>query len=142
MMGNPFASRNAARANRVRGIALLDALLAVTIFSLAVSGLATWLNKISENSNQFAKERLIQHGLTAILSEARERKLNDMSFESRDEELGVSYRVVHEPVDLTTTDGDSLEDMYLLKAVAEYAEGPNVMVREAEMFIYKPEEDR
>lgn len=125
-----------------RGIALLDALLAVTIFSLAVSGLATWLNKISENSNQFAKERLVQHGLTAVLSEARERDLSDMSFESRDEELGVSYRVYYEPVDLTMTDGDSLEDMYLLKAVAEYPQGPNMMVRESEMFIYKPEDDR
>ena len=122
-----------------RGIALLDALLAVTIFSLAVSGLATWLNQISENSNQFAKERLVQHGLTAILSEARERDLNDMSFESRDEELGVTYRVSHEPVDLTMTDGDSLEDMYVLTAVAEYEQGPNVMVREAEMYIYKPD---
>ena len=139
MMRILFASqKNGDRAKRARGIALLDALLAVTIFSLAVSGLATWLNKISENSNQFAKERLVQHGLTAILSESRERDLNDMSFESRDEELGVTYRVSYEPVDLTMTDGDSLEDMYVLTAVAEYSEGPNLMVREAEMFIYKP----
>ena len=131
-----------AKTNRTSGIALLDALLAVTIFSLAVSGLATWLNKISENSNQFAKARLVQHGLTAILSEARERDLNDMSFETRDEALGVTYRVSYEPVELTMTDGDSLEDMYVLKAVAEYVEGANVMQREAEMFIYKSEDDR
>jgi Tfp pilus assembly protein PilV len=130
------------RRGRWRGIALLDALLAVTIFSLAVSGLATWLNKISENSNQFAKERLIQHGLTAILSEARERGVNDMNFESRDEDLGVTYRTSAEPVDLTTTDGDSLEDMYVLKAVAEYTEGSYQVSREVEMFVYKPEENR
>lgn len=126
----------------VCGIALLDALLAVAIFSLAVTGLATWLNKISDNSNQFAKDRLIQHGLTAILSEARERGLNDMSFESRDEALGVTYRTTTETVDLTTTDGNSLEDMYLLKAVAEFSEGSLVLTREVEMFVYIPEDDR
>jgi type II secretory pathway component PulK len=134
-----FAHRRQA-IRRQRGIALLDALLAVFVFALAVTGLATWLRQIGENSNQLAMDRLVQHGLSGILAEARQRPYADMRFEFRDDLLDVVYRTEIEPVALTTTDGDTLEDMYLLKATAEYAEGSLELTRSAEVYLYKPQE--
>lgn len=127
--------------SRLRGIALLDALLAVFVFSLAVTGIVIWLGQISDNSNQLAKERLVQHGLNGILAEAKVRPLADMNFERNDELLGVTYRTSVEPIGLTTTDGQTLDDMYVLRATADYAEGALGLTRSAEIFVYKPEDE-
>ena len=125
-----------------RGIALLDALLAVFVFAMAVTSLANWLAQIGNNSNMLAREKLIQHGLAGVMAEARERSLSDMSFEYYDEELDVRYRTVVEPLDLTTSEGDSLDDMHLLQVIAEYSEGAEVVTTSAEIYVYKPEDDR
>lgn len=124
-----------------RGIALLDALLAVFVFALAVTGIATWLGQIADNSNQMAKERLVQHGMTGILAEAKQRPLTDMNFERRDDLLEVTYRTAIEPVQLTTTEGETLEDMYVLTVTANYSEGRLEFNRSAEVFIHKPEDE-
>lgn len=133
--------RHLRRRRAERGIALLDALLAVFVFALAVTGIATWLGQIADNSNQMAKERLVQHGLTGILAEAKQRPLTEMNFERRDDLLEVTYRTATEPVQLTTTEGETLEDMYVLRVTADYTEGAHQFTRVAEVFIYKPEDE-
>ena len=122
-----------------RGIALLDALLAVFVFALAVTGIVTWMGQIGDNSNSLGKERLVQHGLSGILAEAKVRDLADMNFEYNDQLLGVVYRTSVEPVQLTTTEGETREDMYVLRATADYAEGALGLTRAAEIYVYKPE---
>ncbi len=129
------------KSKKQRGIALLDALLAVFIFSLAVTGIVTWMGQIGDNSNLLGKERLVQQGLSGILSEAKVRDLADMNFEFNDQLLGVVYRTTVEPVQLTTTEGETLEDMYVLRATADYAEGALGLTRAAEIYVYKPGDD-
>ena len=128
------------RSTRQRGIALLDALLAVFVFSLAVTGIITWMGQIGDNSNLLGKERLVQQGLSAILAEAKVRDLADMNFEYNDQLLGVVYRTSVEAVQLTTTEGETLEDMYVLRATADYEEGSLGLTRAAEIYVYKPED--
>ena len=128
------------RSKRQRGIALLDALLAVFVFSLAVTGIITWMGQIGDNSNLLGKERLVQQGLSAILAEAKVRDLADMNFEYNDQLLGVVYRTSVEAVQLTTTEGETLEDMYVLRATADYEEGSLGLTRAAEIYVYKPED--
>lgn len=123
-----------------RGIALLDALLAVFVFALAVTGLVTWMSQIGDNSNLLGKERLVQQGLSGILAEAKVRDLADMNFEFNDQLLGVVYRTSVEPAQLTTTEGKTLENMYVLRATADYAEGALGLTRAAEIYVYKPED--
>ena len=137
-----IASHQGHAKQRQGGIALLDALLAVFVFALAVTGLATWLGQIGDHSNLLAKERLVQHGLSGILAEAKQRPLADMNFERRDDLLEVTYRTSVEPIDLTTTEGDSLENMYVLTATAEYGEGAFDLTRRAEIYVHVPEENR
>lgn len=127
------------KSKKPRGIALLDALLAVFVFALAVTGLVTWMGQIGDNSNSLGKERLVQQGLSGILAEAKVRDLADMNFEFNDQLLGVVYRTSVEPVQLTTTEGESLKDMYVLRATADYAEGALGLTRAAEIYVYKPE---
>jgi len=133
-----FGYRHGSR--KQRGIALLDALLAVFVFALAVTGIVTWMGQIGDNSNSLGKERLVQQGLSGILAEAKVRDLADMNFEYNDQLLGVVYRTSVEPVQLTTTEGETLEDMYVLRATADYAEGALGLTRAAEIYVYKPED--
>lgn len=123
------------------GYVLMEVLVALTIFSLAVVGMTRALNTTVDVSNQFAFDSAVRLGLEAILTESRNRDLEAMVMEVQDENLGVTYRTEVEGLILENTDGAALTDLYVLRATASWERG-NLQDQEvAEIWIYRPEGD-
>ena len=127
---------------RVRGYALLDVILAVTVFAFWGVGLITLLQKISDTSNSYSRDRLIQYQLESLLTEMKHRPIDEMVVERYDEALDVTFATTLEPANLANNDGEALEDLYELVASATFTDSGGEQTETARLTIYQPEEDR
>ena len=128
--------------SRVRGYALLDVILAVTVFAFWGVGLITLLQKISDTSNSYSRDRLIQYQLESLLTEMKHRPIDEMVVERYDEALEVTFATILEPSTLANIDGEALEDLYDLVATATFTDSGGEQTETARLTIYQPEEDR
>ncbi len=122
-----------------RGYALLDIALALTIFAFAVTGMIVLMQKISETSGAYARDRLIQQAMDSFIKETKLKPVRDMTSEYYDETLDITLKAEVNTVDLANADGDSLEDLYLLKVTAEFEDAGGTQIEEAELYVYQPE---
>ncbi len=130
------------RPRRARGgYALLDVIIAVTVFSFWGVGLITLLQKVSDTSNSYSRDRLIQYQLESLLTEMKHRPVQEMNSERRDEALDVTFRTTVAPLNLTNIAGETLEDLYEVTATATFNDSGGEQVETARLTIYQPEED-
>ncbi len=125
-----------------RGYALLDVILAVTVFAFWGAGLVTLLQKISDTSNSYSRDRLIQYQLESLLTEMKHRPVEEMNTERLDEDLDVTFRTSVEALNLANIDGEALEDLYEITATATFTDSGGEQVETARLTIHQPEEDR
>lgn len=128
-------------APRSGGYALLDAILAVTVFAFWGAGLVALLQKVSDTSNSYARDRLIQYQLESLLTEMKHRPVEEMTVERFDEAMDVTFRTTVEPLSLANVDGDALEDLYQLTATATFMDSGGEQVETARIFIHQPQEE-
>ena len=119
---------------------LLDVVLAVTVFAIAVTGILVAISSITETSKYYAMDMQVQYGMDAMLVEARHRPVEEMAFERNDEDLGVLYRTEIEPLNQVNSEGDALEDLYVLKVSAVLQYGGEDETDSAEVIVYRPQE--
>lgn len=125
---------------RSYGYALLDVILAVTVFAFWGAGLVTLLQRISETSNNYSHDRLIQYQLESILTEMKHRPVEEMTSERLDEALDVTFRTTVEPLNLANVGGEALEDLYQLTATATWMDAGGEQVETARIYIHQPQE--
>jgi type II secretory pathway pseudopilin PulG len=102
-----------------RGYILLELVIALTIFSIAVLGLARSLSTALEVANSLNKDNAIRIGLRSFLEEARRKKTTaEMAMTAADDRLGCTYSSVIEEAGLQNSDGRNLADLYKLTATA------------------------
>lgn len=130
------------RAGSPRGYALLDVILAVTVFAFWGVGLITLLQKISDTSNSYSRDRLIQYQLESLLTEMKHLPVDEMATERYDEALDVTFTTVVETLNLANLEGETLEDLYELTATATFNDSGGEQTESARLTIYQPEEDR
>ena len=121
-----------------RGYILFEMVLAITIFSLAVLGLARSLDQALTAANMLRRDQIIRIGMRSFLEEIRRKPLTDMSTSMMDTTYGVTYTSVTEPVTLRTTSGTNLTDIYNLtiKATSSFNEVPEEAT--LSVYVYKP----
>ncbi|MEO0445926.1 MAG: hypothetical protein AAF191_07610 [Verrucomicrobiota bacterium] len=124
-----------------KGYLLLEVILAVTIFALSFVGLMRVLQLSQRTATEFAWDTHLQFGLEAILAEASVRPPDDMQMENQDDVLGIVYRTVAEPLEFSASTGNSLDDLYRLRAIATFDRGRGPETQEAERWLYRPEEE-
>lgn len=123
------------------GYLLFEVIIAVTIFSLSFVGLMRVLKQSQDAASQFAFEAHVRYGLEAILTEVRNRPIEEMVQEQTDALLGVVYHTEVEPLALSNQDGTPLSNLYLLRAKATYQHGGKTEEDVAEIWIYRPEQE-
>ncbi len=123
-----------------RAYALLDVVLAVALFAITVTGLMGVMQRVSETSSGFARDRLIQQHLEGLLSERRKVGVDAMTTEVFDELSNVTYRTYVEPFEVNNGEGNELTDLYKLTAEATYLDDGGEQVEKAELIIYKEPE--
>lgn len=117
---------------------LLDVVLAVTVFAIAVTGILVAVNRITETSKFYARDMQVQYGMDAMLVEARHRPVEEMAFERDDSDLGVLYRTEVEPLNQVNSEGEALEGLYRLKVSAMFQFGNEDETDTAEVIVYLP----
>lgn len=139
--GVPCASILALRAlpSALRpGYILLELIIALAIFAIGVLGLARSLNSSMEVANILNKDQRVRIGMRSFLEEIRRKPLNEMSVSTTDALLGVTYTSSAEPVALTMTRGNTMQDMYNLKIIASYVVGSEQREESVDVYVYKP----
>lgn len=122
------------------GYILLELIIALTIFAIGVLGLARSLNASMEVANILNKDQRVRIGMRSFLEEIRRKPLNEMSVSVTDAVLDVTYTSTAEPVALTMTRGNTMQDLYNLKIIANYAVGSEQREESVSVYVYKPAE--
>ena len=131
--------RNPTSPSLQNGYALLDVVLAVALFAITATGLMQVMQRVSETSSGFARDRLVQTQLEGLLAERRKMGIEEMTTEVLDELTNVTYRTYVEPLQLDNGEGKELSDLYKLTAEATYLDEGGEQVEKAELIIYQPE---
>ncbi len=104
---------------RRQGYILLELVIALTIFAIAVLGLARSLNTALEVANALNRENAIRIGLRSFLEEARRKQTTaEMAMTATDERLGCTYTSTIDEAGLQNSEGKNLADLYKLTAQA------------------------
>jgi Tfp pilus assembly protein PilV len=120
------------------GYILLELIIALSIFSIGVLGLARTLNSSMEVANILNKDQRVRIGMRSFLEEIRRKPLNETRASITDAASGVTYSSTAEPVSLTMTNGNTMRDLYNLKIVATYSAGNEQREESVDVYVYKP----
>jgi hypothetical protein len=121
-----------------KGYLLLELILALIIFSIAVVGLARSANMGVKTVGMLSRENDIRLGLDSFLEEVRRKPVAEMKQTVPDERLGVTYQSTVDELTLKNVSGTVLKDLYKLR-VAAIVEGENEEDAIAvEVWVYKP----
>ena len=131
--------RNPTASSLQKGYALLDVVLAVALFAITATGLMKVMQRVSETSSGFARDRLVQTQLEGLLAERRMVGIEEMTTEVFDELTNVTYRTYVEPLSVDNGEGKELSDLYKLTAEATYLDEGGEQVEKAELILYQPD---
>ncbi|OAI58135.1 hypothetical protein AYO49_00015 [Verrucomicrobiaceae bacterium SCGC AG-212-N21] len=120
------------------GYLLLELILALALFSLAVTGLVRSLQMGIQTAAILSRENDIRVGLRSFLEEVRRKPLNEMSQTLADERLGVTYQSEVEELSIQGRNGNVLRDLHRITAFAVYQIGAEERKESVEMWVYKP----
>lgn len=134
----PELSRQSLSPFSRRGYILMEMIIALTIFAIGVLGLAKSLNTSVEIANILNKDQRVRIGMRSFLEEIRRKPLAEMSATYTDVTTGITYTSAVERITLTTTRGDTLNDLYNLKVVATYVAGGQQREESVDVYVYKP----
>lgn len=124
---------------RSQGYILLELVIALTMFSFAVLGLAQSLSSALEVANSLNRENAIRIGLRSFLEEARHKPTTgEMAMSAADERLGCTYACIIDPAGLTNRDGRNLSDLYKLTATASFQIGAEAQQESVTVYVYQP----
>lgn len=126
------------RTRRVGGYILMEMIIALTIFAIGVLGLAKSLNTSVEIANILNKDQRVRIGMRSFLEEIRRKPLAEMTATYTDVTTGITYTSAMERLALTTTRGETLNDLYNLKIVATYVAGGEQREESVDVYVYKP----
>lgn len=117
---------------------LLELVLALTIFAIAVLGLAKALSQSMEVANLLRRDQIIRIGMRNFLEEVRRKPLTEMSTSTTETTYGVTYTSTTEPVSLKTTSGTMLSDIYNLTIKASSSFNGEAQEDSLSVYVYKP----
>ncbi|WP_395738667.1 prepilin-type N-terminal cleavage/methylation domain-containing protein [Prosthecobacter sp.] len=126
------------RPRRSAGYILLELVLALTIFSIAVLGLAKCLNQALETANLLRRDQIIRIGMRNFFEELRNKPLAKMSTTFTDTTYGITYTSTTEALSLKTTSGGVLSDMYKLSIHATSSFDGVEQEDKLDVYVYKP----
>ncbi len=121
-----------------RGYILFELVLALTIFSISVLGLAKSLNQALETANLLRRDQIIRIGMRNFFEEVRNKPLAQMTTTKTDTTFGITYSSTTEALSLKTTNGGVLNDMYKLTIHATSSFDGVPEEDTLTVYVYKP----
>lgn len=122
-----------------RGYVLLEIIIALTVFAVAVTGLASVLHSSLDASNLLRRQASVRRGLEAILVEAKTKtKREEMTLSYRDEGLGLEFKSEVEEIKWNNRRGLPVKGLFKLRAVATDLRASRQLHDTAEIYVYRP----
>jgi prepilin-type N-terminal cleavage/methylation domain-containing protein len=122
-----------------RGYVLLEIIIALTVFAVVVTGLASVLHSSLDAANLLRRQASVRRGLEALLIEAQQKpRREEMLISFKDEALGIEYRSELEELKWVNRRGKPVKGMYILRAVATDLRAANPVHDAAELYVYRP----
>jgi len=118
-----------------KGFLLLEIMLALIIFAIAVVGLTRAMNAGIEAQQHFLRDDIVRRGIQARLDEIRMLPGDDIELTTEDEIHGITYEAEINPLDLEN--GPDLDGMYVCKVSARYQRGEVEEVTVGEVYFYR-----
>jgi len=126
-----------------RGYILLELIIALTIFAIAVVGLAKSLNTTLEVGNIMNRDYAVRIGLQSFVEEVKRKAISDMATTATDERLGATYTSTVDSLSLTVPrSGAQLSDCYRLTATAVYTVGSEQRDETIELWLYQTQAEQ
>lgn len=125
------------------GYILLELIIALTIFAIAVVGLAKSLNTTLEVGNIMNRDYAVRIGLQSFVEEVKRKAISDMATTATDERLGATYTSTVDSLSLTVPrSGAQLADCYRLTATAVYTVGSEQRDETIELWLYQTQAEQ
>lgn len=119
------------------GYVLLELILSLIIFSIAVMSLARTLQMAIQTSSVLNRENDIRMGLRSFLEEVRRKPLAELAQTYTDQRLGVTYNSTAEPLTLKDRNGTVLSDLYTLRVAVTFDVGAEQREEALDIYVYK-----
>ncbi len=126
------------------GFVLLEIVIALTIFSVAVLGLAQCLKDVFAAANKVNRAQAVRFSLRSFLEEVRRKPVSDMETSSTDDRLKVTFNSTVKPFPAeysTGTSSTQLTDLYLLTAVASYTANGVPQTESVRVIIFQNQQE-
>lgn len=123
---------------------LLEVMLALMVFSMAVVALVGAINGIGNASTESRVYREVESRLESLMTELSRMPPDpavsegERITEKNIRENGVEYRIKKAPVEITNKDGRVLPEMFTVKVVARWKDGGHIEEMSAETIAYPP----
>lgn len=121
---------------RRNGFTLLETLLALMVFSMAVVALVEAVHQLGANALLRRHEAAVQERMRSLLVEHTRRP--DATEEVKLQEGEVSYTVTHTPLELQDRDGQPVTGLFEVRVTADWMEGREPQQATAETWVYPP----
>lgn len=122
------------------GYILFELIIALSIFSIGVLGLARTLNASMEVAQILNKEQRLRIAMRSMIEELRRKPLNEMATTLTDNQLEATFTSSVDPVSLKMTRGNLMSDLYNLRIIANYQLGNESREESVEVYVYKPQQ--
>ena len=127
--------------HRSSAFTLLEVLLALLVFSIAVVALVEVINTMGRAMIEARRNREITARLESLMLETTRKPRPQESpggrgFESTTRVDGVEYHLKMAPVEMTNADGEPLPDLHTVRATARWKEGGQDQEMSAETLLY------
>ena len=121
------------------GFVLLEMIIAMTIFAIVVTGLASVLHSSLDAANALRRQAAIRRGMEALLVEAKAKpKREELKMNFRDDALGVDYHTELEELKWVNRRRERVKGLYALRVVAIDLRAAKPMHNQAEVYVYRP----
>jgi prepilin-type N-terminal cleavage/methylation domain-containing protein len=120
------------------GFTLLETLLAIMVFSMAVMALVEAMNQLGEHAVKRRHEADILERIRSILIEQTRIPVAKPPEELKIKEGPVTYTVRHTPLELADRNGQAVQGIYEVSVTADWLEGRTPQQASAETWVYPP----
>ena len=127
------------RRGRHQGYVLLEIIIALTVFAVVVTGLASALHSSLDAANRLRRQAAVRRGLESILVEAKQKpKREEMPMTHKDEALGVEFRSELEELKWINRQRKPVKGLYILRAIATDLRVAKPLHDTAQVYVYRP----
>lgn len=123
---------------RREGFTLLETLLAIMVFSMAVVALVEAVHQLGENTLQRQHEAAVQERMRSILIEQTRISASNPPEEMKIKEGPITYTVRRTPLELSDRNGQAIQGIFEVSVTADWMEGRTPQQASTETWLYPP----